>query len=223
MRHQKSLLADGTAKALTYYQCRSISEMKRCAAPSSWRAELIHETVERHFLDKIGDWEEMKRTFVPGRDRTGTIAELRLGVRVHLPDERVSNCGAFRLPDRGSEIAEAFLQTLKRLESEPVVKPRWIEEPTGATYRQRWLAAEEWGSKAELLVRAGVRFFCEGSHKTGTVHVYLPERLRDPAEGSDNGAGEAEGQNGQESRARQFLSELRRSKGMDPVLWDYRR
>jgi len=163
----------------------------------------------------------MRRTFVPGRDRTGTIAELKKAL-VNL----TSAIGQAESPAVAEALVRqmnAHAEAVKRLEAEPVVRPRWIEEPTGATFRQRWLAVEEWGSRAELLVRAGVRFFCEGSHKTGAVHVFLPEHLREPEEGASNGAGEAEGQDGHESGARRFLSELRRSKGMDPLLWDYRR
>jgi site-specific DNA recombinase len=219
VRHQKNRLADGTTTVLTYYQCRSVSEMNRCEGPSSWRAESLYETVERHFLDSAGDLTETKRAHVPGRDHTAAIAELRKAL-VNLTTaigQALDSAAVEALARQMDEHAK----TLARLEAEPVVPARWIEEPTGAIYRERWCAAENWEGRAAILLKAGVRYFCEGTHKSGIVHVYLPPALQRQAEGQTawGGSEAVDGIGCHEDGARQYFLELRRAKGMGPGFW----
>ncbi|HSX96272.1 MAG TPA: recombinase family protein, partial [Streptomyces sp.] len=176
VRHQKNRLADGTARVLTYYQCRSISEMNRCEAPSTWRAESLYETVQRRFLDKAGALTETKRVYVPGRNHTAAIAELR-----HALINLTSAIGQATVPAAVEVLTrqmDEHAKTIVRLETEPVVPARWIEEPTGAVYRERWSAQKDWEGRAAILLKAGVRYFCEGTHRSGAAHMYLPRPLR---------------------------------------------
>ncbi|MDO0913149.1 hypothetical protein QQM39_20530 [Streptomyces sp. DT2A-34] len=112
-------------------------------------------------------------------------------------------------------------KTIARPEAEPVVHARWIEEPTGAVYRKRWSAAENWEGRAAILRKAGVRFFCEGTHKSGTVHMYLPPALQRQAGGRSlrGGSGAVDGIDWREEGARRYFLELRRAKGLGPGFW----
>ncbi|NGO14048.1 recombinase family protein [Streptomyces sp. HC44] len=223
VRHQKNRLADGTTKVLNYYQCRSVSEMNRCEAPSTWRADRLYETVERRFLDKAGELTEMKRTYTPGRDHTAAIAELRqaLANLTAAIGQAASPTAVEALANQMDEHAK----TVERLEAEPVVHARWNEEPTGAVYGERWVADPDWDSRAALLLKAGVRFFCEGTHRAGTVHMYLPSSPQQEA-GALNprgGTAVADEMDGHEEGARRYFVELRGSKGMGPGFWHARR
>lgn len=114
----------------------------------------------------------MKRTYVPGRDHTAAIAELRSA----LANLTVA-IGTATAPAAVAVLTrqmDEHARTITRLEAEPVVHARWKEEPTGAAYREQWRAVKDWESRAALLAKAGVRFFCEGTHKSGSVHMYLP-------------------------------------------------
>lgn len=216
VRDQKNRLADGTLRVLTYYQCRSISEMDRCDAPSIWRAESLCRTVEQRFLDAAGDLTEMRRTYAPGRDHGAAIAELRrsLANLTTAIGQAVSPMAVEALTRQMDEHAK----TITRLEAEPAVPARWIEEPTGAPYRERWCAASDWEARATLLRRTGVRFYSEGTHRSGTVHMYLPTALRRSA--SDLGEkGDADGIECHDEGARRFFLDLRRTKGMGPGFW----
>lgn len=208
VRHQTNRLADGTKRVLTYYQCRSVSEMNRCEAPSTWRAESVHETVERRFLEEAGDLAETKRTYVPGRDHTAAIAELRtaLGNLTAAVGQATSPLAVEALARQMDEHA----RTIERLEAEPVVPARWIEAPTGPVYREQWSANEGWEARATLLRRAGARCYCEGTHKSGTMHMYLPAALQRQA---------AEGVACPEERARRYFLDLRQARGTGPGFW----
>ncbi len=219
VRHQKNRLADGTTTVLTYYQCRSVSEMNRCEAPSTWRAESLCAVVERDFLDRAGDLTETKRTYVPGHDHTAAIAELRnalanLTVAIGTASAPAAVAALTRQMDEHA-------RTITRLEAEPVVHARWKEEPTGLVYREQWRAARDWESRAALLVKAGVRFFCQGTHKSGSVHMYLPSASQRRASGttSSREAEEAVGIDCHEEGARRYFTELREAKGMGPGFW----
>lgn len=112
-------------------------------------------------------------------------------------------------------------KTIARLETEPVIHARWIEEPTGAVYRDRWSASGDWEGRAAMLRKIGVRCFCEGTHKSGTMHMYLPTVLqRKPGEpGLREGTETPDGIDGHEERARRYFLGLRRAKGMGPGFW----
>lgn len=210
VRHQKNRLADGTTRVLTYYQCRSVSEMDRCEAPSAWRAESLYDAIERAFLDEAGDLRQLKRTFVPARNHTAAIAELRreLANLATAVGQAASPLAVAALARQMDEHAK----TIERFEGEPAVPARWDEEPTGPTYRERWSAHGGWEHRAELLLKAGVRCFCEGTHRSGRVHMYLPSSLRGVGSGADRVESPEEG-------AHQFFLELRRRKGMGPGFW----
>ncbi|WP_225097398.1 recombinase family protein [Streptomyces sp. CoH27] len=208
VRHQKNRLADGTVRVLTYYQCRSVSEMNRCEAPATWRAESLHETVERRFLDAAGDLTETKRTYVPGRDHAAAIAELRAAL-VNLTAAVGQAASALAVEALARQMDE-HARTIERLEADPAVPARWIEEPTGAVYREQWSARADWDARASLLRKAGVRCFCEGTHRSGTVHMYVPAAVpRQDADRIDC----------REERARRYFVELRQSKGMRSGFW----
>jgi len=208
---------------LTYYQCRSISEMKRCQAPSTWRAERLYETVERRFLDEAGGLTETKRVYIPGRDHTATIAELRKAL-VNLTTAIGQAVGPAVVEALARQMDE-HAKTIERLEAEPVIHARWTEEPSGAAYRERWAENRDWEGRAALLLKAGVRCFFEGTHKSGAVHMYLPPPLRRQSgvPGPRAGTTGADGIGCHEDGARRYLMELRSSKGMDPELWNHRR
>ncbi|MFI8483681.1 recombinase zinc beta ribbon domain-containing protein [Streptomyces rubrogriseus] len=219
VRNQKNHLADGTTAILTYYQCRSVSEMNRCEAPATWRAESLCAVVEQDFLGRAGDLTETKRRYVPGRDHTAAIAELRnalanLTVAIGTATARAAVAALTRQMDEHA-------MTISRLEAEPVVHARWEEEPTGVVYREQWRAAKNWESRAALLVKAGVRFFCEGTHKSGSVHMYLPSAPQRRASGvsPSRGVEEAVGIDCHEEEARRYFTDLRRTKGMGPGFW----
>ncbi|MET9277509.1 recombinase family protein [Streptomyces anthocyanicus] len=219
VRHQKNHLADGTTAVLTYYQCRSVSEMNRCEAPSTWRAESLCAVVERDFLDQAGDRTEMKRTYVPGRDHTAAIAELRSA----LANLTVA-IGTATAPAAVAVLTrqmDEHARTITRLEAEPVVHARWKEEPTGAAYREQWRAVKDWESRAALLAKAGARFFCEGTHKSGSVHMYLPSASQRRVSGVSlsKEAVEVVGIGPLEEEARRYFTDLRRTKGMGPGFW----
>ncbi|GAA3840688.1 recombinase zinc beta ribbon domain-containing protein [Streptomyces phyllanthi] len=219
VRHQKNRLADGTTTVLTYYQCRSVSEMNRCEAPSTWRAESLYETVERDFLEKAGDLTETKRAYAPARDHTAAIAELR-----HALDNLTTAIGqvvSAAAVEALTRQMDEHAKTIARLEVAPVVHARWIEEPTGDVYRKRWCVTENWEGRAAILSKAGVRYFCEGTHRSGTVHMYLPPALQRQAGGWSPHAGSeaADGIDCREEGARRYFMQLRRAKGMGPGFW----
>ncbi|MEV6940717.1 recombinase zinc beta ribbon domain-containing protein [Streptomyces sp. NPDC051172] len=208
VRHQKNRLADGTTRVLTYYQCRSVSEMNRCEAPSTWRAENLHEAVERRFLEEAGDLTETRRTYVPGRDHAAAIAELRTAL-VNLT-AAVGRAASPLAVEALARQMDEHARTIERLEAEPAIPARWIEEPTGVAYREQWSAAGDWETRAALLRKAGVRCFCEGTHKSGTVRMWSPAaQQRQATDGIDC----------REERARCYFLELRRDKGLGPGFW----
>ncbi|GAA2518423.1 recombinase family protein [Streptomyces longisporus] len=208
VRHQKNRLADGTTRVLTYYQCRSVSEMNRCEAPSTWRAESLHEAVERRFLDEAGDLAETRRTYVPGRDHAAAIAELRTAL-VNLT-AAVGQAASPLAVEALARQMDEHARTIERLEAEPAIPGRWIEEPTGVAYREQWSAAGDWEARAALLRKAGVRCFCEGTHKSGTVHMWSPAAQQQQA---------TDGIDCREERVRRYFLELRRDKGLGPGFW----
>ena len=216
VRDQKNRLADGTLRVLTYYQCRSLSEMDRCDAPSVWRAESLCRTVEQRFLDEAGDRSEMRRTYAPGRDHSAAIAELR-GALTNLTTaigRAVSPMAVEALTQQMDE----HVKTITRLEAEPAAPVRRLEEPTGAPCRERWRAMEDWEARATFLRRTGVRFYYEGTHRSGDVHMYLPTTLRRPVH--DVGEGEGVGSiECHDEGARRFFLGLRRAKGLGPGFW----
>ncbi|CAL9508202.1 recombinase family protein [Streptomyces sp. enrichment culture] len=216
VRDQKNRLADGTLRVLTYYQCRSISEMARCDDPSVWRADRLCRTVERSFLEAAGHRTETRRTYVPGRSHGATIAELR---------QALTNLGIAIGRAASPAVVEALTRqmdeharTLSSLEAEPAVPAHWVEEPTGDPYRERWSATPDWEARGTLLRRNGVRFYCEGTHRSGTVHMYLPTALRRPAGLSAEGEGGV-GYECPDEGARRFFLALRQARGLGPGFW----
>ncbi|MGW1715752.1 hypothetical protein [Streptomyces sp. NPDC002156] len=116
-------------------------------------------------------------------------------------------------------------RAVERLETEPVVPARWIDEPSGGPYRERWAESATWETRADLLLKAGVRFFFEGTHKSGAAHMYLPPHLLRQPGMSDEPAGATVGDEAgsPENGARRYLAELRNSKGLNPALRDRER
>lgn len=220
-RTQRSTLKSGKSSVRDYYTCRTVGEMERCSQPASWRAEAVRAFVEEAVLSEIGDREITRRTFVPGYDRTGSINELKnalqnLTFAIATATTQDAVAAVTRQMDEHS-------RTIASLEEEPVIRSRWIEEPTGRTYRAEWGAQDTWEQKASVLCAAGVRVYFMGNHKRGQCRVFLPGHLRrrvEDVEGDVRGVAWPEEP---ETAARKFLVEWRESLGLDGLVWQPRR
>ncbi len=221
-RTQRATLKSGECSVRDYYTCRTVGEMDRCPRPASWRAEVLRARVEEMVLSEIGDGEITRRTFMPGHDRTSSIDELKKGVQnLSLATATAS------APDTVAALArqmDEHSRTITSLEEEPVIRSRWIQEPTGRTYRAEWEAQGTWQGRANILHAAGVRAYFMGNHKDGRSRVFFPAHLR--RRGGEDVEGDlcgAEWPEGQETVARAFLVEWRESLGLDGLIWRSRR
>ncbi|MET8474252.1 recombinase family protein [Streptomyces sp. NPDC006422] len=209
VRTQRNALKGGGTSRLEYYNCRTTAEGPRCELPASWSVAGLHERVEQHFLSLLGDRDITKRTLVPGRDRSATITELR---------KAVDNLAVAVATAQSPAAVEALTRklddtsrTLAALESEPVIRPRWIEESCGETYGQRWRGLDTWTSRAELLREAGVTYFVRGQRTGQELFAHLPDHhvVREAEE--------------PEEAARTYLAGLRVERGLGAELWPFRR
>ncbi|MHC5262469.1 recombinase family protein [Streptomyces sp. UC4497] len=218
VRVQRNRLQGGGTSSIEYYNCRTTADGPRCELPGSWQVAALHERVEQDFLNRLGDRDIMKRTLVPGRDRSATITELRkaidnLAAAVATAENPAAVTALTRKLDETS-------RTLAVLEKEPVILPRWIEEACGETYGQRWQRLGDWASRAELLRDAGVTYFVRGQRKDQELFGHLPEHLLPSAE---RGSAPDRPADDPEAGAREFLAGLRAERGLSVELWPFRR
>lgn len=130
--------------------------------------------------------------------------------------ERCSQPASWRAEAVRAFVEEAVLE-------EPVIRSRWIEEPTGRTYRAEWGAQDTWEQKASVLCAAGVRVYFMGNHKRGQCRVFLPGHLRRRAEDAEGDVRGVAWPEEPETAARKFLVEWRESLGLDGLVWQPRR
>ncbi|MFF3495908.1 recombinase family protein [Streptomyces sp. NPDC002795] len=218
VREQRNRLKGGGTSSLEYYNCRTTADGPRCELPGSWQVAGLHERVEQDFLDRLGDRDIMKRTLVPGRDRSATITELRkalhnLAAAVATAESPAAVAALTRKLDETS-------RTLAVLEKEPVIRPRWIEEACGETYGQRWQRLDDWTGRAALLRDAGVTYFVRGQRTGQELFGHLPEHLLPSVE---CGSVLARFADDPEAGARAFLVGLRAERGLGAELWPFRR
>ncbi|MER6135269.1 recombinase family protein [Streptomyces sp. NPDC001815] len=220
-RTQRSTLKSGERAVRDYYTCRTVGEMDRCPRPASWRAETLRDCVEKVVLSEIGDKEITRRTFMPGHDRTTSIDGLRKGMQnLTLALSTATTADAVAAITRQMD---EHSRTIASLEEEPVIRSRWIEEPTGRTYRAEWEARGAWEQKANILHSAGVRAYFTDNHKGGRCHVFFPDHFRGRGEDAEQDACGAGWPEGHEAAARAFLVEWRESLGLDGLIWRSRR
>lgn len=173
------------------------------AGAKAAQAAKYRKAVQAKQLDRTRFFRENR--LVPGRDHAAAIAELRTAL-VNLT-AAVGRAASPLAVEALARQMDEHARTIERLEAEPAIPARWIEEPTGVAYRRQWSAAGDWEARAALLRKAGVRCFCEGTHKSGTLHMWSPPAQQQQA---------TDGIDCREERVRRHFLELRRDKGLGP-------
>lgn len=169
----KRRLKDGAIREHTYYymRCRSIARNNPCEHRTTWPLGFITQRLEAVFLEQLENVEIEEKTFIPGKDHTDEIANLRQGIdnlAQHLVD----------LPPGGTA-ANSILTTMReyeaqlvQLEAEPLVADRWEVTGTGLTFGQRWAADHRWDSRFDLLHKLGIRLYL-GGDRSGPMNHFI--------------------------------------------------
>ncbi|SHM99758.1 recombinase family protein [Streptomyces yunnanensis] len=178
----------------TYYRCSSKTVGGVHCGNGSVPTHLLEEMVEGHFLHHVGDLEWLRAKYVPGRDHSKEIEELRGAVDRLTASLAKLNPGPAL--DRVVTSLNAHNERLTEIEAEPVIPAQVIEEPTGETFREVWerLNAKGrgdflrdcrvqvmWGSPAEEF--DGKRFPAQkATAKSPIFHVHFPEDIEKRAQ-----------------------------------------
>lgn len=162
-------------KQASVYRCSSRTSV-RCEHITGWPRPFIEAHIDARIDNAIGDLEVVEMRYVPGRDKTSQIAELRLAIA------NQTRALSFVSGDAALEAISATLNEysaeLAQLEVEPVVPPTWEVVPTGQTYGELWTSfGDDWEAKGRFLRTAGVKFRFAGTWRTPRIDVEWPEDI----------------------------------------------
>jgi site-specific DNA recombinase len=138
----------------------------------SVRADDVDQLVERMFLTVRGDELVTRRRFVPGEDRSHELEEVQRSI-AQLREDR----GLGLYPTEADELVyrrqvDALLARRADLEAVPVRHAGYVEETTGATYRQVWPDTDI-EARRTLLRDAGVSVQLDRSENRGQPKVAI--------------------------------------------------
>ena len=137
-----------------YYRCASKSIAGRACGNKSVRASLLEQITSDLFLARVGDLEVTRRVYQAGEDHSDDIA--RTEQAIHHLITRLE-----KIPPGGSA-ESAILARVRQheehltvLRSRPSRPSRWIDKPTGETFRELWNRLDDHG-RGRLLRDSGV-------------------------------------------------------------------
>ena len=158
-----------------YYICQSRNDETPCEYVTSWPRELLQSYLEDIFISELGELEVIKKRYIPGKDNTSEIKELKdaIGNLTQAIAASKSSAAVASL----SEALEKHSENLEALEKEPVVPARWEEVRTGITYREQWEQDEDWHRRTKLLHDIGIRMYCGGIAQAPELHYFIPDEL----------------------------------------------
>nr|WP_192581168.1 recombinase family protein [Micromonospora noduli] len=139
-----------------YYRCASKAVGGVGCPNGGASAEWLEAYVEAEFLRRLGHFEVMRRVFVPGESHAEEIAETEIALGRLVERLEVIPSGG---PAERAVIARMaeHEQHIAALREMPETPDRWVDEPTGETYRDVW--ARDLEGRRDLLRRAGVRVY----------------------------------------------------------------
>lgn len=146
-----------------YYRCssRNISGAE-CGQNQAIRADLLESTITDAFLDAVGYLEVVRRRFIPGTDNRAAIEDVTRAL-AELREDREAGLYSSELGKK--EYRESFLRLEARREAllaVPNEPDRWVDEPTGETYRERFERLTDPAARNKELREAGVRAVVHG-------------------------------------------------------------
>ncbi|MCZ2261749.1 recombinase family protein [Isoptericola sp. QY 916] len=147
-----------TGRNHAYYRCgnKAIAGKYCEAGGKSHRRDRLDDLVTDAFLGEVGEVEVIRRTYVPGEDFAAEIADTNRALDDLEADRRAGLYESGQSLERFRSQHRALSARLEELTLSPVVPGRWVETPTGETYRERWesLATDE--ERNAELIAAGV-------------------------------------------------------------------
>jgi site-specific DNA recombinase len=142
----------------SYYRCGNKAVAgSRCADDvKSYRREQLDELVSETFLREVGDVEVIERTYVPGVDFAAEIADANRALDDLEADRKAGLYSTPATLERFRAQHKALSARLEELTLSPSTPGRWMETPTGQTYRERWEALTSDEERNAELQAAGV-------------------------------------------------------------------